>query len=206
VAAVAGAVGFGAVSGSRAAGGALIAWLGAIAQFMTAETVAATQVQHKFQRLAIANSTGALVGSGVAALLLGRLGLLGLGIGLFTTSALSRALLFTDAGVRAQVRGAPSTREQLQGQTLSLALLNGAAQLVNFTDIVSIRSLASATQAGVYRSGSQLPTLTVGLIYRGFDTLTPRFSLPGRSGRRRPRPDHRRPPATCAPDAGTQQP
>ena len=155
---------------------ALAAWLGAVVQFMSAEVVAATQVQQKFQRLAFANGAGALAGSGTAAILLSRAGLLALGIGLLVTAVLPRLILLADADVRAWVRTPAKTADPVRSQARSLLLLGGAAQLVNFTDVISIRALATAPEVGVYRAGSQFPTLLVGLLYRGFDILMPRLA------------------------------
>jgi O-antigen/teichoic acid export membrane protein len=174
--AVGGAVVFGAITTSRGAAGALIAWVGAILQVMTAEAVAATQVQRKFQRLALASAAGSIIGCAVAVALLTTYGLLALGVGLFLTSAVTRGLLFTDRAVRNQARSQPIASDQSQSQALSLSLLGGAAQLVNFTDVISIRTLASAAQVGIYRAGSQIPTVLVGLIYRGFDIVMPQLA------------------------------
>jgi O-antigen/teichoic acid export membrane protein len=174
--AIGGALAYGALTDARAAEGALVAWTGAVVQIMTAEAVASTQVNHRFQRLAMATAAGSVVGSAVAAGLLERYGLLALGIGLFTTSALTRVILFAHPDVRNQVRARPTASDQVRGQAVSLSLLGGAAQLVNFTDVVSIRTLATAAQVGVYRAGSQIPTVLVGLLYRGFDTVMPQLA------------------------------
>lgn len=174
--AVGGALAYGALTETRAAEGAAVAWIGAVVQIMTAEAVAAAQVKQKFQRLAVANAAGSVIGSAVAALLLERYGLLALGIGLFTTSALARAIVLADREVRAQARTQPASSDPVGSQAVSLTLLGGAAQLVNLTDVLSIRTLATAAQAGVYRAGAQIPTVLVGLLYRGFDTLMPRLA------------------------------
>jgi O-antigen/teichoic acid export membrane protein len=176
VIAAAGAGLYGAVAGARAGEGAALAWVGAVLQIMSAEVVAATQVRNSFTFLASANTGGALVGTSVAAALLTRYGLLGLGLGLFITSTLSRGLLLTRHEIRTAIRDHPVDGPILRSQSLSLTLLGGAAQLVNVTDVLSVRALASAAQVGVYRAGSQIPTVLVGLLYRGYDTLMPRLA------------------------------
>jgi O-antigen/teichoic acid export membrane protein len=173
---VVGAVAFGAVTDTRGAEGALIAWLGAVAQMMSAEAVASTQVRGRFQRLAVANIVGSVTGCAIAALLVTRYGLLALGIGLFVTSALPRVLLLADPDARARFHRPPADGHHAASGTLSLTLLASAAQLVNFTDVITLRSLASPADVGVYRAGSQVPTAIVGLIYRGFDTLMARLA------------------------------
>jgi O-antigen/teichoic acid export membrane protein len=173
---VVGSVAFGTVTDTRGAEGALIAWLGAVAQMMTAEAVASTQVRGKFQRLAVANIAGSVVGCAVAAVLVTRYGLLALGVGLFITSALPRVLLLLDRDARARFHRPPADGARAPSGTLSLTLLGSAAQLVNFTDVIALRSLASPADVGVYRAGSQVPTALVGLIYRGFDVLMARLA------------------------------
>jgi O-antigen/teichoic acid export membrane protein len=174
--AVGGAFAFGAITSSRGAVGALLAWVGATFQIMSAEAVAATQVQEKFQRLALASAAGSIVGCAVAAVFLTTYGLLALGIGLFVTSVVSRGILFADREVRRQARSQPIASDQVDSQAVSLSLLGGAAQLVNFTDVMSIRALASAAEVGIYRAGAQIPSVLVALIYRGFDIVMPQLA------------------------------
>jgi O-antigen/teichoic acid export membrane protein len=174
-ASVVGALALGALTDTRDAEGALIAWLGAVTQMMTAEVVASTQVRARFQRLAFANIAGAAAGCAVATVLVTRYDLLALGAGLFITSALPRVLLL-DRDARSRFHRPPVDGVQAQSGTLSLTLLGSAAQLVNFTDVITLRALASPSDVGVYRAGSQLPTALVGLIYRGFDVLMARLA------------------------------
>jgi O-antigen/teichoic acid export membrane protein len=177
-----GAAAFGATTNVRGAEGALTAWVGAVIQFMTAEAVAATQIQQKFQRLAVANAVGAVAGCGAAACLLQRAGLLALGVGLLVSAVLPRLLLLSDASVRGHVRSPSPATVEVRGQTLSLTLLASAAQLVNFTDVLAIRGLSGTADVGVYRAGTQFPTLIVGLLYRGYDTVMPQLAAASESG------------------------
>lgn len=170
------ALGFAVATDARAGEGALIAWIGAVVQIMTAELVADAQIRERFQFLAVALGVGTVVGSVVAALLLDRYGLVALGIGLAITSMLTRAILANPDGLQ-RFRHSPTTAETPIGQTGSLSVLGGAAQIVNVTDILAIRALSTAGAAGIYRAGSQLPTAVVALAYRGFDVLLPRLAL-----------------------------
>jgi O-antigen/teichoic acid export membrane protein len=171
-----GAAAFGSATDIQGAEGALVAWLGAAVQIMTAEAVASTQARHEFHRLAVATATGPVVGCSVAAVLLTELHLLALGIGLFLTSIVPRLILLADPETRRQFRRPADRDNHLHGQAISLSLLGGIAQLVNFTDVMAIRALSDAAEVGSYRAGSQIPTVLVGLIYRGFDISLPRLA------------------------------
>jgi O-antigen/teichoic acid export membrane protein len=172
--AIAAAIGFGVVEGSRVAVAAGLAWTGSAVMVATGEGVAAAQARGRFSRLASANACGSVVSAAISVALLWTWGIVAVGLGMFVGSCLSRGLLLLDA--RGFHGAASATPEQGIRPLRALALLGGAAQIVNFTDVLTISALSGSTEVGRYRAGAQIPTQLVALIFRGFDVLMPRLA------------------------------
>ena len=66
--------------------------------------------------------------------------------------------------------------------TTSLVLLSATAPLATLNDLMAVRILLSAVQAGLYRAGSQLPSRGSALVWRGVDTVYPRLAAESLGG------------------------
>lgn len=146
---------------------------------LSSRLVARHQAAARYDRIAVASLTGSIGGLAAAGVLVGRLGLAGVGLGVLTTAVVSRGALRLrppPLPARGSATAPPSGEA---GALRSLIALTGLAQLLSVIDVVAVRLLASAQEAGRYRAGVQVPTQAVGLLFRGFDAIFPRLaSLP----------------------------
>ena len=166
-------------AGRPAAITAALVWSGAVLQVVTAPLTAAAQAGNRYDRIAMTSLVGLSIGVAVALGLARRLGLPGIGLGLLASSAFSRGSLWVvgrDDWLRFRRRADAEQGPPELAQLGALVALNGVAQVVNLTDITTVRGIAGTQEAGRYRAGTQLPTALILLIYRGFDVLLPRLA------------------------------
>jgi O-antigen/teichoic acid export membrane protein len=153
-----------------------------LVQLFTAVLPAAAAGMQDFRANAVAS---ALLGATSLLVVLATIrtaGVASLGLGQLAGMTLSRIYLVGWGRRRVpwlQLRPERPQREALgnllkfSGPMLVLAL---AAQIVAWTDVVSIGALIGASASALYRAGTLAPTQSAGLLWRGYDVVFPVLS------------------------------
>jgi O-antigen/teichoic acid export membrane protein len=135
-----------------------------------------------FHVLALATTAGSALNLAIVAGLVGRLGLVALGLGSLASMAVTR--LAVALWLRASVRwfrlwprrlGAADLRGTVH-VALPLLLLAVSGQVISTSDLVILGWLRSGAVVGLYRLGSSLPTQAGAVLYQGYDVVLPSFA------------------------------
>jgi O-antigen/teichoic acid export membrane protein len=153
-----------------------------LVQLLTAVLPAAAAGMQDFRANALASALLGATSLLVVVSTIGTAGVAALGLGQLAGMTLSRTYLVKWARRRVpwlQLRPDRPEREALgsllkfSGPMLVVAI---AAQIVAWTDVVSVGVLVGASASALYRAGTLAPTQSAGLLWRAYDVVFPVLS------------------------------
>jgi O-antigen/teichoic acid export membrane protein len=153
-----------------------------VLQLLTAVLPAAAIGMEDFRTNAIASAALAATSVLVVVATIRALDVAALGLGQMVAMVISRAYLLRWSRRRAPWLNLRPERPRRAAVTALLSfsgpmvLLAIAAQLVAWTDVVSVGALVGASASALYRAGSIVPTQATGLIWRTYDVVVPLLS------------------------------
>ena len=166
---------------------AFFSGLAVVGSTSTSAFVGALTGRRRFRSLALASVVGAAANFLVVLTMVGVLGagVVGLALGQFSSILFNRIIL--GALIRREIKWlkiVPSRPRwtdlsKVASFTLPLLVLSIGGHIITVTDLIIVGSVVSASAVGLYRLGSMIPTLAVGILYKGYDTAFPAIAGTG---------------------------
>lgn len=140
--------------------------------------------------VAMATATGTAVNLLLVAATIESLGLVGVGLGQLLSVVTTRGILWFR--IRGEVpwfhlrpkRPRRKDVRRVAAFAIPLLVISVGSQLVAVTDLLVVGAIGSATAVGFYKVGAMIPTLAIGILYRGYDTAFPYFAQSASSAAR----------------------
>lgn len=132
-----------------------------------------------FRAPAIASASAAVVSVAAVLVLVGRVGLVSLGVAELLSVTVNTGLLWRWARRHAQWfrlrphRVGPTQAKHVMWAAMPLVLLGVGGQLIATTDLFILGFSFSPAIVGLYRMGSLLPNQAIALLYQGYDVVLP---------------------------------